>query len=232
MQNIKLLLVLTGLSILPVSGQASLAIKLDDGVNQLTIADNALQDTVSQLGAESILQPFDNWIVNVVSSTNLGSTTSSPSLNLTSFNISYNGTGPALPLKIYLTDTGYGPTPGYFDLHIGGTQQNSLATIVSKFYYDTGNHIFTESNQIGATQTFNTASYSNDQVAVGPGGVIAAPYSLTIEADIFNVPTGIFTSQFTSTLKAAPVPVPPALTMLLSGLGFMGLFGKRNKKAA
>ena len=230
MKNIKFLFSLLGLSIIPLTSQASLTIKLDDGIHSaITISDNTSSDLSNILGVNLISQTLGNWAVNVVTSANLGSTPTSPTLSLTSFNLSYTGPGaPTSPLKVFLTDTGYGPNPGLFDIHIGGTQ-NATATITSRFFYGTNNNPFDETNQIGTTQNFSTASYSNDQSAVGPAGTISSPYSLTIETDISNVPNGSFTSQFTSSLSVSSVPLPATIPLLMTGLGFIGLFGRRNK---
>jgi hypothetical protein len=230
MKKTKLIFALAALSVLPATSQASLQIKLDDGINTpITIIDNFIGDLASTPGINTIFQTLGNWTVNVTSGANIGSTPSSPLLSLTSFNVSFAGPGTAAtPLKIFLTDTGYGPTPGLFDLHVGGSQ-TGVATVMSKFFYDTSNTAFGLTNQIGATTTFASASYSNDQLAAGPGGVIGTPYSLTMEADISNVPSGNFTSQFTSSLSVSAVPLPATIPLLISGLGFMGLFGRRNK---
>jgi hypothetical protein len=230
LRQYKFVLALAGLSIFPVTSQASLMIKLDDGINTpILIGDNTTGDLSSATGVNTIIQSLGNWSVNVVSSANTGSTPISPLLNLTSFNVSYTGSGTSTtPLKIFLTDTGYGPTPGLFDLHVGGTQSGG-ATITSTFFYDTTNTAFGLGNQIAGTTAFTALNYSNEQLAAGPGGIILSPYSLTIEADITNVPSGNFTSQFTSTLSVAAVPLPATIPLLISGLGFMGLFGRRKK---
>jgi len=233
----KMVLALAGLSVFPLTSQAALSIRLSDGINaDITIADNAtgpgsLTDLVNTTGFETIIQSIGGWSVNVVSSANVGSTLTSPLLSLTSFNVTFNGPStPASPLKIFLTDTGYGPTPGLFNLHVGGTQSGG-ATIDAKYFYDTGNNPFALTNQLGVTQTTNLTSYSNDQLAAGPGGTILSPYSLTLEADISSVPSGSFTSQFTSTLATAAVPLPAAAWLFGSALmGFLGM--KRRKTAA
>lgn len=228
MQKIKFLFTLLGLSIIPLTSQASLTIKLDDGINSaITINDNTLGDLSATPGLNLISQTLGNWAVNVVTSANLGGTLTSPSLSLTSFNLSYTGSGASTsPLKVFLTETGYGPTPGFFDLHFSGTQ-NATATITSRFFY--GTNAFDETNQIGTTQNFSTASYSNDQSAVGPSGTIFSPYSLTIKTEISNVPSGTFTSNFITSLSVSPVPLPATIPLLMTGLGFIGLFGRRNK---
>ena len=230
MQKIKFLFTLLGLSIIPLTSQASLMIKLDDGINAaITFNDNSSSDLSSIPGLNLISQTLGNWAVNVVTSVNLGGTPTSPSLSLTSFNLSYTGSGaPTSPLKVFLTDTGFGPTPGFFDLLISGTQ-NATATITSRFFYGTNNNAFDTTNQIGTTQSFSTASYSNDQSAVGPAGTILSPYSLTIETEISNVPSGTFTSNFITSLSVSPVPLPATIPLLMTGLGFIGLFGRRNK---
>ncbi|ESS74110.1 hypothetical protein MGMO_4c00220 [Methyloglobulus morosus KoM1] len=226
----KMVLALAGLSIFPLTSQASLVIKLDDGTNPpIVISDNAIGDTTALAGVNTINKSLGNWLVNVVSSANIGSTLTSPLLSLTSFNVSFTGaTAPTSPLKIFLTDTGYGPTPGLFNLHVGGTQSGG-ASVTAKYFYDTGNNPFALSNQLGTTQTFTTGAYSNQQTA-GPGGIIPNFYSLTLEADITNVPGGFFNSQFTSTLSAAPVPLPAAAWLF--GSAVMGLLGMRKRKKA
>jgi hypothetical protein len=223
---------LAGLSVFPLTSQASLMIKLGDGVNApVVVTDNLSGDLTSTLGVNSTIQTLGNWSVNVVSSANLGSTATSPKLELTSFNVSYTGPGtPAAPLKVFLTDTGYGPTPGLFDLHIGGTQSGG-ATIMSKYFYDPSNTAFGTTNQLGSTQTFTNLSYSKD-LFVSTGGTLLSPYSLTLEADITNVPGGYFVTQFTSTLSTpASVPLPAAIWLFGSALaGLLGL--RRNQRSA
>ena len=226
----KIVLALAGLSIFPLASHASLQIKLDDGVNTpLLVIDNLTGDLSTVLGVNTLVQTLGNWTVNVVSSANLGSTATSPLLSLTSFNIAYSGPGttPTSPLKVFLTDTDYGPTSGLFNIGIGGTQTGN-ATITSRFWYDTTNTAFGLSNQIGTTQVFASPSYSNDQFATGPGATIPSPYSLTIEADISNVPSGQFSTQFTSTLTAVPLPG----AMWLFGSGLLGVITGRRKDTA
>ncbi len=227
----KMVLALAGLSIFPLTSQASLVIKLDDGIHApIVVSDGSSGDLAESVtGLNSIIQSLGNWSVNVVSSGNIGSTPTSPLLSLTSFNVSFTGpTAPASPLKIFLTDTGYGPTPGLFNLKVGGIQSGG-ASVTAKYFYDTGNTPFALSNQLGTTQTFTTGAYSNQQTA-GPGGIIPNFYSLTLEADITNVPGGFFNSQFTSTLSAAPVPLPAAAWLF--GSAAMGLLGMRKRKKA
>jgi hypothetical protein len=224
----KMALALAGLSIFPAASHASLQIKLDDGVNApILVIDNLTGDLSTVMGVNTMIQTFGNWTVNVVSSANLGGTATSPMLSLTSFNIAYSGPGtaPTSPLKVFLTDTDYGPTSGLFNIGIGGTQTGN-ATITSSFWYDTTNTAFGLSNQIGTTQNFTSPSYSNDQFAAGPGATIPSPYSLTIEADISNVPSGLFSTQFTSTLTA--VPLPGALWLFGSGL--LGVIASRRQR--
>ena len=176
------------------------------------------------------------WLVDIVTGSNIGGSATSPSLSLTSFNLSFAGPGTgfsATPLKIYLTDTGYASTAhGKFDLGFGGTQLSG-ATITSKYFYDTANNAFAETYQIGTTETFTSTSYSSNQLDAGPGGVISGPYSLTMETNITNTPNGYFTTQFTSTLAAgslSAVPVPAAVWLF--GTGLMGLLysGKRKQQ--
>lgn len=226
-KNSTIALALAGLTLVPATTQASLQIKIDDGINSpILVIDNLTGDLSNVLGVNTLVQALGNWTVNVTSAANLGSTATSPLLSLTSFNVAYSGPGtaPTAPLKVFLTDTDYGPTSGLFNLNIGGTQTGN-ATITSKFYYDTTNTAFGLSNQIGATQNFTSSSYSNSQLAAGPGTTIPSPYSLTIEADISNVPSGLFSTQFTSTLTAVPLPG----AVWLFGTGLMGVITGRRK---
>jgi hypothetical protein len=223
-------LAIAALISVPATSQASLQIKIDDGINTpILVIDNLTGDLSSALGVNTLVQALGSWTVNITSAANLGSTATSPLLSLTSFNVSYTGTGsaPTTPLKVFLTDTGYGPTPGLFNLNIGGTQTGN-ATITSNFYYDTTNTAFGLSNQIGTTQNFTSTSYSNSQLSAGPGSTLLSPYSLTIEADISNVPSGLFSTQFTSTLTAVPIPG----AIWLFGTGLLGIItGRRNNNS-
>jgi hypothetical protein len=84
-------------------------------------------------------------------------------------------------------------------------------------------------NQLGADKSFPfLASYSNDQLGVGPGGILGAPYSLTLEADIdiSKAPIGFFKSNFTSTLTAVPLPG----AVWLFGSAIMGFLGVKKSK--
>jgi hypothetical protein len=136
MKSHKFIIALAGLSIWSATSQASLLIKLYDGINApIIVTDNGVGDTTNLLtGVNTVNQALGNWIVNIVSSANLGGSVNAPSLSLTSFNLSFTGAGqPVNPLKIFLTDTGYGPTPGIFNLHVGGTQSGG-AIIATKFF--------------------------------------------------------------------------------------------------
>jgi hypothetical protein len=61
--------------------------------------------------------------------------------------------------------------------------------------------------------------------------IIASQGALGSSADVFNT---LQTAQYGQVLRGvsfAPVPLPSSVLMMLSGLGFTALFGRRNKKA-
>lgn len=137
-------------------------------------------------------------------------------LDLNSVDIS----GAAGTLRIKLTDTGYSSAFPAYTADFGGTTDG---TVNLDFLHDPTNVEF------GGSSFFNPAAAGPGAFSGTGGGPVAAgtPYSLTIVADITH-PGGFNITSFDALVT--PVPIPPAVYLLGSGL--IGLAGIARRRRA
>lgn len=212
-----LILVLTlSLSLSFLTTANALQIKLTDGTNTVIVADG---DAADLWGTPTIPDGVVVWtgtvgvfMINVTTGTSKPAIGSAavPKLDLNSINVSAQAGG---TLNVAVTDTGYGPmATGLtgFDVQIGGTTEGS---VLVDFYLDNTDAAFGTGTLLAQLGPFSGA-FSGSASAGGPS---INPFSLTIDTTITH--TGAQTTSFDAFIR----PIPEPGTILLFGIGLLGL---------
>lgn len=212
--------------VVPAMANATLALKLDDGLgNAVEVSDGGLNDVCAETNCVAFSGPLGSWNINVT--TGVSKDASEPTLlDLSTFNHHRAGTNSTLMMR--LSDNSFLSPASGIQLAVGGTLgAGGLLQVAA--YGSASNALFDLSNQIGSTLTFSSGSYAGafSGVTGGPAGWVD-PYSLTILTTLtFGSAAGSASSD------SALDPVPEPSTIALTGAILVGLaaFGKRRLSA-
>jgi hypothetical protein len=201
----------------------ALSIMLDDGLgNVVTRTDGVGADPVADgvITFNGSLGVGSPWMVNVITGISkplLGSA-SNPSMHLNSVNVSTIGAG---SLKIWMTDTDFGPNPSItgFNYGFGGITNGTVQLDV---YADAANNKFGTGTDLGSLGPFSGGAFSGTGMGLFND---TDEYSLSMLVSISHG-DGIKISSFDAEIN----PVPEPATMFLLGGGLIGLAGFGRKK--
>jgi hypothetical protein len=179
------------------------------------IADNGAGDQLAQDGAVLFAGSLAGWAVNVTSGFSkpaLG-TSSAPSLDLASVNLSSNQSSGWI--DILLTDTDFTLSSAAPVLAaIGGTTNG---TISYKTFYDSSNTAFGMANLLTSVGPFGSTAFSDSATGTIQSGT---PFSMTLLVSIFH--DGLSSLPQVTSFDAS-VKVPEPASLLLLGIGFVAL---------
>jgi hypothetical protein len=211
------------------SAQATLQMSLDaGGGNTALVSDSLSGDLNPTTGVVAYAGSLGNFVLNIAvgsSKPALGSA-SDPQMNLFSVDITGGQGGGTLVLR--LTDTGFTSTgPTNFLISINGSMFSG-GTLAYSAFQDNSNTAFGTANEI-CSLAFNTTSFSN---ACGNSITASNPYSLTVET-VMSLPSALSGVIFNANLTDPPTPIAEPHTMLLLGVGLIGVaaWGRRKIKS-
>ncbi len=199
------------------AAQAALQLRLTQGVNVVTIVDNANTGAVTFNGSIGTY----TLTVDTAQSKPLLGTAASPHMDLT---FVANGVG---TLTIEAWDNGFTTSPAGVFTNIGGTVSTSNAgnTVTYQSFTGVNGTPFDTSGNSSALLTRGPGAFS----AVVPMSItVPAPYSIEQKVVITHLTSGV--SSGDADLQA--VPAPAGLVLLAVGAPFLAVGYYRRKKAA
>jgi hypothetical protein len=203
---------------------ATAELKITDGTNTVDIVDNGTAtctgavtgcaDANSGTNAVTFVGTIGTWTLNVDTGASHGAAAGTD-LDLHSL----NSTSAASTLTVSFSDDGF-DTPASHDFSVGGTISGPGTVSFSEY---AGANKFDQTNQIGSTLTFTSASFSG-----GTSSPLIAGAALT-EVAVFA-----FTGAGSTSSDAAltPVPEPTSVALFGGALLFIGSALRRRIRRA
>lgn len=196
------------LTALAPSANATLELRISDGVNPLVaILDQGGNDScLADVNKLCFLGSVGDWDLTVTT----GSSKNKSAPFLLDLHGASSTTGTPTTLTVMLSDDGYGPAIQGLNFNIGGTL-SAGGTLVAKGYGATSNAKFDLTNQIGSTMTFTPPPVA---FSGGTSGAVAGitPYAITIVTELSFA--GGAVGNVTYNAEIDPVPEPSSVALL------------------
>jgi len=189
--------------------------------NCVIVADGGVGDLNGAAGVVTFSGAVGAWTINVdtgVTKPVLGSA-GAPHMDLNFVDI-YSGTGAGNKLTILWSDTDF-TAPGQFQTLIGGTNATGGSSSIQD-YIGPSNALFDTSTALCPLGPFAAGAYSGSCTKPDTGTL--PPYSLTMQVVLTAGAKGSFSGDH----ELTRVPEPGSL--LLLGIGFLGLAAIRRRK--
>jgi hypothetical protein len=215
-----------GMQLTTVGGQAIIC---DSNINFPGCTGNAL-DLNPTPGAITFIGAVGDWDMNVTSGFGPPYETTSPLLDVSTFDAT-SSTG-AGALTILLSVTGLiGPTDPLGEIlasdAIGGTNSVGSTNITTQTWLSSSDMAFCDSTSCGSLlnqATYSGATFGGTNYASGSTG--AGPYSLTV---VVTVDSG-GAADTTSFDNSVSVPEPSSISLVLSSLAALALIAFRSRR--
>jgi hypothetical protein len=178
---------------------------------------------------------YNGWDITVVAGSNFSPSLSPYGLDLSVLANCTSGNCLTHPLDVFYTAQNFTQVVAALGFQTTySSTQTGAGTTSAITWADATNTLFGGGiPAVGAdhlaTVGFFSAPGGFGTVAGGPGEG-PSPYSLTIE-QVFDASSGVTSFSANGNLTAAPVPVPPALVMLASGMLATLLLPRRSRRA-
>lgn len=209
--------------LLSLTANAAPMIRLSDGTNTVTVADNDGTDANTMAGAVTFIGSVGAFNINV--STGLSKPASGtaliPDIDLNSVNSS-TGAG---TLTIEFTDTDFQASGArQFVSQIGGTTDGT--NLSAQLYLDAANNAFAQSTLL-TNMAFTGSPFAGTDTGAFDFGAGPVSYSLTKVVSFTHTRAGDDTSFDFET----EIPVPATLAFLGMGLAGLGVAARRRRQA-
>lgn len=189
------------------SSYAVAKLSLSDGSKTIEVSDGDSNDARGESGIVSFQESFGEFsYLDLAVTGSVYGSASYPQMDLSASILGSSGSG---TLTIWFSETGFGPTSGYFKTEVSGITDGSTSF---NSYLDQANSLYGTSTTLASIGSISGSVNSGNYA-------LSNPYSLSTKATVTHG-DGMNATSFGMNVVAAPEPVSSALFLI--GGAFMG----------